>query len=343
MTTPLDLFFTTTAKADNNSANDAREIYLSTLAALPPNPADERFTRLQDSWVSSLKSFCPTAERFTVKRMAGRGNNYDFAVTYYAGTEILLTQKVEFKHNACEVTGLPQFLSLASHDLPLPVSYAAFYYEHWLPMYVATDPELVAVGIPDRALYLAKIHSDKYSAHPLFAAMKARDQHEKVAKNKIVNDSIATYLATYGQASNLAAVSAAFWDRQAGKKFLLWDRERFHVREFAQEELTLTEIVGIHCRNTLRVRSATRTFSMLLRWKNHKGVMYPAWQIRMDEPEQMKGAKKAEKAAAATAKKAEKAAAAAAKKAEKAAAAAAKKEAKAAAAAAKKAAKATKH
>lgn len=280
MASPIDVFFTTAARGGNDAANKARELTLASIATEPAQPANSRHTLVREGWIAALKSLCADADRFVVRQTAGRNYNYDFEVVYFCNSDVVATVKVEFKHNAREITGIPQFLSLGSNALPFAVSYAAFYYDNYLRRYIATDAGITA-AVPERAAYLAQIHSDNYDRQPLFRQMYEREETAKRAKATVVNESIAEYLRLYGNTIDRAALSEALWRRQEGKKFLLWDRERFHVQEFTKEELTIVEVGEVRRNNTLIARSSTRTFALLLRWKNHKGILYPAWQIKM--------------------------------------------------------------
>ena len=164
------------------------------------------------------------------------------------------------------------------------MSYAAHYYDFFLPAYVGTDAEgLGSVAVPDRATYLQKVYNNAYDAHPFFRAVYNREETAKAAKAAVVNDSIRSFLAEYGSACDLAHLSGLLQAKQVGKVFVLWDGVgAFHLDRLSTEDLTITEVVGVRNGNTLEVRSGGGcTFHLLLRWKNHKGVLYPAWQIKL--------------------------------------------------------------
>jgi hypothetical protein len=280
MTTPLDLFSGPSARANNDATNKAREAFLVTLPTAPAQPENARYTALHSGLHTTVGGLCAEADRFTLVQKAGRHFNYDFDAVFHVGSTIMKIEKLEFKHNASEITDLPQFLSLGANALPFGVLYAAFYYDKYLAAYVATDAGITE-PIPDRATYLAKVYNNNYDSLPFFRQLYSRESTAKAAKAKIVNTSIAEYLAVHGTSIDKAAISDALWSRQEGKKFLLWNCCTFNIRELTREDLTVTEIVRIHRGNTLIVKSATQTFGLLLRWKNHKGILYPAWQIKL--------------------------------------------------------------
>lgn len=280
MTTPLDLFSGPSARANNDASNKAREAFLVTLPGAPPQPENARYTALRSGLCATVGWLCAEADSFTLVQKAGRKYNYDFDAVFQIGGATIKIEKLEFKHNATEITDLPQFLSLGANALPFGVLYAAFYYDKYLAAYVATDAGITE-PIPDRATYLSKVYNNNYDSLPFFRQLYSRESTAKAAKGKIVNASIAEYLAIHGTSIDKAAISDALWKRQEGKKFLLWNCRTFNIRELTREDLTVTEIVRVHRGNTLIVKSATQIFGLLLRWKNHKGILYPAWQIKL--------------------------------------------------------------
>lgn len=269
-------FFTASSRGSNDAANKQREALLVAMTT-EAHPEWSQWTCVRSAWLSALSTICGApADQICVSQKGGRGANYDFLVTA-PGREPV---KVEFKHNAATIKALPQFLSLAADALPFAVSYAAFYYDGYLRNYIALDPALQAVAIPTREEYLRLVNTPNYAAHPLFQAMYDHEETAKKAKAAVVNASIRAYLEAYGSTLEIAALTAHLQTRQKDKVFLLWDRKTFHIERLTPEDLTIVSIDSdLRRGNTLIARAATRTYKLLLRWKNHKGVLYPAWQI----------------------------------------------------------------
>jgi hypothetical protein len=94
-----------------------------------------------------------------------------------------------------------------------------------------------------------------------------------------VNRSIEEYL--NGLTPDLATLTQHLLASQKDKHYLLWDTQTFHTDRLSDEDLTLSEFVAEHRnkKNTLVVASDTMTYRCLLRWRNHKGILKPAWQI----------------------------------------------------------------
>jgi hypothetical protein len=283
MIAPYADFFVKSTKVDNDAANKRREAYLAGLydiAITDDTPAQLKL--LHAEWRKALDSLCPipfTAVR--VNSAGGRSKNYDFQVDYSAADgAIVHRQKVEFKHGASSISAQPQFLSLAAKDIPFPQGYAEFYYDHFLPAYCATDSG-ITVAPPERETYLKLIHSNNYDSHPFFRCLYDREETAKAAKRTIVRNSTKAYLEAYAEKCDLAHLGSLMTAKQDGKAFLMWDMSVFHIGFLTAADLTPTEFRGVRNGNTIILGTATHTLKLLLRWKNHNGVLFPAWQISL--------------------------------------------------------------
>jgi hypothetical protein len=281
MTTPYADFFVKSSKAGNDAANKRREAFLTTLYnSTLPEDATEKHRLLHGAWQTTINSLCPTTfATVKVTSAGGRSKNYDFQLDYMAsdGT-VTHSQKAEFKHGASTIEGQPQFLSLASKDLRFPKNYAEFYYDNYLSEYCATDTG-ITVSPPDRDTYLKNVHSANYDTHPFFRCLYDREDTAKKAKATVVNKSIQTYMEALADKCDLTHLTDLLVAKQNNKAFLLWDMSKFHVAHLTTENLTPVEFRGVRNGNTIVFATATHTLKLLLRWKNHKGVLYPAWQI----------------------------------------------------------------
>ncbi len=278
---PYADFFKKSTKADNDAANKRRETFLATLYGTDlPTDAPEQLRQLHTAWQTTVKSLCPMEfSTVRVSSAGGRNKNYDFQLDYMIsdGT-VVHSQKAEFKHGASTIEGQPQFLSLAAKDLQFPVSYAEFYYDNFLLRYCETDSG-ISTPLPDREAYLKAVHSANYDTHPFFRCLYDREETAKASKAAVVNESIRAYLEAYADKCDLTHLAALMTAKQDGKAFLMWDMTTFHVGYLTATDLTPTSFRGVRNGNTIELATATHTLKLLLRWKNHKGVLYPAWQI----------------------------------------------------------------
>ena len=130
--------------------------------------------------------------------------------------------------------------------------------------------------IPKKSEYLKLIVNHNHNIHPMFKLFHDRKYFHKNKKDFIVNKSIRSYLDKYSHTLDLDILSEMIMSRQYNKVFVLWDLQKFHIETIDQEKFV--SVVGIEG-NSLIVKTPTRKYKLLLRWKNDNGVLNPAWQI----------------------------------------------------------------
>jgi hypothetical protein len=212
----------------------------------------------------------------TIKAMGGRGYNYDFEVT--RGD---CKHKVEFKFGGTSVQSIPEFFNPAANKPFHDRLYADYFYDNHL----SEIAELYGLEIPPKNEYKKEIHKNS-SRHKFFlnfrAAEAAHPEHYS-QKGKLVAASVKAYLEAMKDTTRLDALTAEFMRSQSGKRFLIFSGGKFHHDRISDAELTAKSVVGVRNGNLLVIQSAEprTTHEMLLRWKNHLGVLFPAWQISM--------------------------------------------------------------
>ena len=219
----------------------------------------------------------------TVKPKGGRGHNYDFQVIYSGPVATEL--HVEFKFGGTSVDTLPEFFNPAADKPFHSEMYARFFFKKYLPRIIALY--LLTVVITEE-IYLKEIHKNS-SRHPFFVALKEAEVADGIGgllyKNKsaIAAESITAFLEEQKGTTNLALLTSEFQRSQANKHFLIYSDGKFYHDTIKPSELTAESVVGIRNGNLLVIQSAEpgTKHEMLLRWKNHLGVLLPAWQIRM--------------------------------------------------------------
>lgn len=282
----IELFFTPgKGRGSNDAYNKKRESILCVLYDPPVEyVADARWRDMREKWRSLLAALCSTPyDDVRVVQRGGRGANYDFDITFLSGGSVVQSTKVEFKHNASTIKSIPQYYSVADNKLYMPTSYADFFYANYVDRLCELYPGIVK---PDRETYMRIIYSHEYAKDPFFQTLYTADtigdKTVKKAKGRLVKESIAAYLRGNVEHLDTSRLSRDICSSQTDKVFVLWDLSRFHVDVIRPEEM---EIVAVECVKNGNVlvalsRSGTR-HNMLLRWKNHLGVLYPAWQISL--------------------------------------------------------------
>jgi hypothetical protein len=285
----ITLFFAKGSRESNDAMNKLRERILECVlnTEFVSDPVHgTSWKHLSDTFNTYLKKLCekPYAT-VSMKRKGGRGFHYDAEFTYIdeAGN-IVATKNVEFKYGASTIDNLPQFLSLQAHD-PAVIAgptFPSYYYDNSLPKYIQTDPGITEEK-PSREQYLTLVKSTNYDVHPFIAQINNRRENmNKAAKNKIVNDSIKSYLESHIHLVNIPALITKFRESQNGKHFALWNNGAFHYDRITDAEMSDLQDPMIRCNNTIVIRAGNACiYTLLLRWRNHKGILNPAWQISM--------------------------------------------------------------
>lgn len=279
-----DVLFQTAGdgRGNNDVLNKAREETLAGILYRTDDTLTPYECELKTKWQRCLWSiYSGHHDEISIVHKAGRTNNYDFLVKYLNDGAVVHSEKIEFKHNTKTLESMPQFLSPLAKDLVLDCDYAAYYYENYLRRYVATDAGITE-PIPDKVAWLKMVYSTNYGIHPFIRQIKDREEDfGKVEKSKVVNESIMAYLEAHGRSLDLKHLSDKFKSTQAKKQYVLWDLSEFRVVEPLVDFEDLTYVGLNKQKNAILVNGQTTQYKLLLRWRNHKGILMPAWQISL--------------------------------------------------------------
>jgi hypothetical protein len=262
-------------RGNNDALNKQREELLEKILDIPDDALHPYYRELKQKWRACLSTLCSSEfDKIKITKKAGRSHNHDFNIQFFLETVLVHTQNVEFKHNARSIENLPQFLSLYEKQL----GYMPYYYHNYLPKYLATDPGITE-PIPDESTYTSKVYSSAYSCHPFFQQLYDRDNVQHAAKVAVVNESISEFLKIHAASLDMNWLAGEFNRTQKEKKYILWDLHEFHVQELPM--VTALTFDRIKNGNAILVNSTSAQYSLLLRWRNHKGILLPAWQISL--------------------------------------------------------------
>lgn len=278
----MDLF---RVAGSGRGANDANNKIRESLLVDLYHSTDPFLQELRCLWRTFLSTLCPEPyDDVIVTKRGGRSANYDFEILYRMNGVDVRTVKAEFKHNASRIEKLPQYFS-PSADKPYTARlYADFFYD-FLDQICEIYPN-ITTHKPERELYVKLVHNNDYDRHPFFRTLydseKSGTQAQAKQKQKIVRESIKAYMAAYAGTLNVEQLTKDVRDRQTGKVFVLWNLREFVSDSIREEEMEITHVERIKNNNTIVAMSKSGTrHNMLLRWKNHLGVLYPAWQISL--------------------------------------------------------------
>jgi hypothetical protein len=294
----ISTFFDKSTRANNDAANKIREKILASLHNIPPEYLEDvnygnKWQLLKQEWdivIAKLAQNSKLAQNnkndtnindTTVKIniKGGRTYNYDIDLDYYMNDTIISTVKLEFKYGGTRIDQLPQFLSLQTKYDLFPKTYDEFYYEQYIDSYINCDQSITE---PKPPIYeYKKLVTSIKCPNPFFQQLKERDQHFKKEKAAIVNRSITDYLTQYSHTINLEKIYEKIKSSQSDKTYLLWSNNTFHLDTLKYSDVMDFEYHGIKNGNILQIKSNNIMYQMLLRWRNHKGILNPAWQISM--------------------------------------------------------------
>lgn len=286
----ITTFFSTSTRNENDATNKIREKVLKLICNPPKeyleNPEFGNSWRIvYQAWNDALKKVAEETNILIytstqIKIRGGRKFNYDADIMYYNGTILVANRKIEFKNGGSNISDLPQFLSLQAKIGLFTETYDKFWYEKYLDKYIGCDSSITEAK-PSLQLYLKNVTSTKYTITPFFAQLKDRELFFQKEKNEVVNASITDYLTQYGKELDIKSFSEKVKATQTEKIYLLWCNGKFYTDKLSEAEMSDMTYHSIKNGNVLEVKSGNTIYGLLLRWRNHKGILNPAWQISM--------------------------------------------------------------
>jgi hypothetical protein len=267
----------------NDMNNRLREDILCVLHQPPEhyiidNEYGQDWAIMSLKWNQFLKTLCPHKyDSIEIKKIANR-KSYDLEIQYKQQNQIVHSVIGEYKHNSKSISKLPQYYSASEKKGYISTNYAEYFYDTYLDAIC----EKANLQKPEKTIYLNSVYQHDYSVHPFFESLKKAEETLYTEKQKIVQESIKEYLSRYGSQILVNSLTSDL-QQQSKKTFILWDLQTFHADTIDADELTIEKFEGIKRNNTVVVVSKSGTkHNMLLRWRNHLGVLFPAWQISLD-------------------------------------------------------------
>jgi hypothetical protein len=223
---------------------------------------------------------------------AGRGNNYDFLLTFTGIDGSKTEYKTEFKFNASKISDTPQFVSPMKPSQYLSSSYEEFFYDNYMTKISAAlqqDP-------PCRTEWLKQIHNNapvcmKRFQDKYYAGCSGSSQFTNAADDisfynlckSLTKESIVNFISNHEL--NIMKLSQYLRETQQGKVYML-----FQPSSASRPTITLQTVETSHynivsCITNPQkslyecVTETGKKINILLRWKNGNGIAFPAFQI----------------------------------------------------------------
>jgi hypothetical protein len=264
-------------KAKNDEYNKIRECIIANIADIPDFPIEDTYI---EQWsiiyiltMNLLEEICGTTN-FSIIQKAGRKNNNDFELISNNDTNLKtnMTYLLEFKSN-----NIPQIVSIyCNNKIVSNLDYASYFYDNYL-IHILRDK----IPIISREEYLRDIYKTKPSLtenENFFQYLK-----DNIGSLPIINESITLFLEKNVMKFNLDIISNYLDHNLTNKIIILWDCNKMEysiLKKINSNDVKLLKIEpNIFNNNTVIIYSETIKFKFLLRWKNHKGCLGPAWQV----------------------------------------------------------------
>lgn len=297
----IDLFMKPSKGRDNNdSYNKKREKILGILPNLachyPYLMDDERWKFVYDKFMSALKSIIDKEgkvyDTIDIVHKGGRGCNFDFKVSFFSQNNVAYCiDQLEFKNGKT-----PQQLSLQVNSeygkfITNTETYDTYFYDNYLEsivdVYKTNAVEIPC--LPTREEYIKCVKSVNVGVHDVFKIMKDNEKIVQSEKSKIIDKSIHTYLNNLQKENiNFDLIEEKLHVTQANKTYIIWYNKSFSIEYIKQDAIVLNGNFGLKkgkngLVNTLvlHTKDPKKSWEFLLRWRNHKGILNPAWQIKL--------------------------------------------------------------
>lgn len=194
---------------------------------------------------------------------------YDFDLVYTKDSQEVGRVKMEYKFGSKSLYKLPQFVQISTESKRCQDLFLMTYGNYWYKEYLT---KIVPENIMAKEDYLKQVVKTS-SKDPFFSEVKRN------VVGSVVNESVKNYLTVYGKEINIGTVTKMINDHQ-DKVYVLMTKDDVKIERFPLAgELSFSRI---HRGNTVIVTDGRNEYHLLLRWKNYKGVLNPAWQIKIE-------------------------------------------------------------
>ena len=226
-------------------------------------------------------------ENVECKIKAGRKYNYDFDIIYNFPNNTEIIKHVEFKCGASKISECPQFVSLSSK---FNTNYAEYFYDHYVDQISKLYETGAGIGTDiSKEVYIKNVFQTSYKKHKWFQYVYENEEKHLEEKKKLVNQSINDYLILIKDSIDLDKISRKLLETQSQKIYMCFDPVKFKIGYdyIYDNELSITQIKELKKNKDGMVSTlvcstqSNTTINMLLRWRNHAGILNPAWQISM--------------------------------------------------------------
>lgn len=277
----ISTFFVSNLRGQNDAMNEKREKIIYMIMTDKVNPdwyvEDARW----DNITNKLKSCLYGCRVLT--RKGGRKYNYDYDIEMNGKL-----CKMEFKYNAESIKACPQWVSPMKPSQYLSRCYEDHHYDSY--MFQILKLFNFNSTVPTREEYRKKVHSptylkdvqDMYYLGCKESKSKYTGKEEDIVRyqeaSRLANDSIQTFIQIADL--NVEKLNEYLIQSQANKIYLIYHDGMFRLEERDTRDYAIEPSSIQKTHNAYEgVTVSGIKIKILLRWKNGKGIAYPAFQI----------------------------------------------------------------
>ena len=299
-TSTISEYFKQSAREENDKYNNLRENIIWLVANNKINEdcyKDESWSNFRNSLTEYFDKLAKRlgfddSEKYKInlQRKGGRKYNYDFTGTITTSKKKEVVN-IEFKYNSKNVKDMPQFLSQGKPSQYMTSNYEEYYYDNYLPKIA----EKFNLEMPKKELYLKQIHSNepkcmleykiKYSKGNSSSKSKKypftndeADIQNYLKASEVCNESIESFISSNETELCIDKMNEKLKNSQKNKYYMLYCDGKFELDTMNEDCLTLETVTKEKNRFVCRTKSGD-IINILLRWKNGKGIAFPAFQI----------------------------------------------------------------
>jgi hypothetical protein len=266
----IRLFTSKGIKSQNASDNKLRELIIAGIInkTVPDQwmNEDESWRHIRNEVIRYMGAL--VSKPVSCKIMAGRTFSYDFLLND--------SIKVEFKYNCASIDTLPQFVQVSKLNRFLTASFEEFFYDNYLPRIAGH----LNLPLPDKSTYVSQVNSLNPECLKEYKSKYKADAVANKKCNELSKQGIQEFIRIADL--NLPALSAHLLEKQTGKHYMLWNKDRFIHDQLTTDDYCLVSFVKdiVRYRYIVQTKSG-RHLHVLLRWKNGNGIAHPAFQISL--------------------------------------------------------------
>ena len=262
--------------------------------------------KIIDNLYNILNEQCNEYDELKAERKGSKQDHYDMIITFKKKNKKIKELKVEYKHGTTDFKGTPQFLQVSGKQFIDGIKIDEYHYNTNFIHCLALFDE--SFNIPTKQTYGTIVYKlGKFTNGSILEKLHELKKSGKYVEefkefNRLSNKSIELYLnklkckgddeedISHEELANnnipkldIGDISNTLTNTQKDKVFLFFKNGIFYVDVIDKNELIIIGIDKIKNNNTivLNTKKTDTQIEMLLRWKNHIGILNLAWQIKL--------------------------------------------------------------